>query len=84
MQMVEKEQNFRHAFLQKDQKRSFNIHSKGQWFAFFIMMAGLAFSYFLLEKGHEIMGSIFSGSLILVGAGMFIGRKLAHKEEVQK
>jgi uncharacterized membrane protein len=79
---AEKEQDFRHdvfnkrtKILESDVKAEHRINYMGMIFAFLIIMSGMAFSTYLINKELIITGSIFSGLTILYAAALFYKRK---------
>lgn len=80
---AKKEQELRHNTTKKGIKLSFReqilqhgINYYGVTCAFIMGLAGMWYSYKLLEKGHEIGGSIFGGGTLIYMAYLFLSKKL--------
>ena len=76
------EQEFRHqahnkrtAIIEKNVTSENTLNILGVTFAFLIIMAGMAFSTFLIIKGQVITGTIFSGATILYAAALFVKKR---------
>ena len=69
---AEKEQNFRHQaytkkieITEKVERGSRQISKMGITFSFIIVLAGMAFSAFLIYIGQMLIGSLFAGGIII-------------------
>ena len=69
---AEKEQNFRHQVFQKKleiaekvERGSRQISKMGITFSFIIVLAGMAFSAFLIYIGQIVVGTVFAGGIII-------------------
>jgi len=69
---AEKEQNFRHEaytkkieITEKVERGSRQISKMGITFSFIIVLAGMAFSAFLIYIGQMLIGSLFAGGIII-------------------
>jgi len=69
---AEKEQNFRHQAFQKkleivekEERGSRQISKMGITFSFIIVLAGMAFSAFLIYIGQIVVGTVFAGGIII-------------------
>ncbi|WP_454960412.1 hypothetical protein [Capnocytophaga leadbetteri] len=69
---AEKEQNFRHQSFQKKleiaekvERGSRQISKMGITFSFIIVLAGMAFSTFLIYIGQIVVGTVFAGGIII-------------------
>ena len=69
---AEKEQNFRHQAFQKKleivekkERGSRQISKMGITFSFIIVLAGMAFSAFLIYIGQIVVGTVFAGGIII-------------------
>lgn len=77
------EQEFRHEaysrkldFAEKSTSYEFKLNMTGLIFAFFLMLAGLGVSAYLIYKGCILTGTIFSGLTLALIAATFITRKM--------
>lgn len=88
-----KEQDHRHQF---DNKK-YSLVNKGTNFAFaidlitcsfalIVILASMYFSYFLIQKGQNLTGTIFAGATILFAANAFLkfGDKFNKKDKEEK
>jgi len=71
-EIAEKEQNFRHQSFQKkleivekEERGSRQISKMGITFSFIIVLAGMAFSAFLIYIGQIVVGTVFAGGIII-------------------
>lgn len=71
-EIAEKEQNFRHQSFQKKleiaekvERGSRQISKMGITFSFIIVLAGMAFSAFLIYIGQIVVGTVFAGGIII-------------------
>ena len=78
---AEKEQSFRHeAFskkvdlVEKTEKGDRMVNSMGLIFSFIIVLAGMVFSAYLIHEDHEILGSVFGGSILVVIVSTFLAK----------
>lgn len=87
---AEKEQAFRHKTYQeridivkKADKGDRIINILGLVFSFIIVLSGMLFSAYLINEGHEVLGSIFAGGLILSIISLFLSKvkKQSNKEQ---
>lgn len=69
---AKKEQNFRHQSFQKKleiaekvERGSRQISKMGITFSFIIVLAGMAFSAFLIYIGQIVVGTVFAGGIII-------------------
>ena len=83
---AEKEQNARHEFnnrkislIEKEAKRNFTVDIITILSAFFIIVLGMGFSYFLIMNKMEITGTIFAGATIVFAANAFLNYRKKHK-----
>ena len=83
-QSAEKEQQFRHdAFrekldiAQKQERGVRQISKMGLTFSFLIVLAGMAFSGYLIHSEHVVLGSIFAGGIILSIVASFLKKVTA-------
>lgn len=87
---AEREQDFRHKYalervdvLKKNEANTRSLNKFGLTYAFIIFMSGMAFSCFLIYKGHTVTGTIFSGVTLLLAASLFISRKAVNAKNTQ-
>lgn len=78
---AEKEQEFRHnAFskrvrmVSKSEKGSRWINYLGLFFSFILLSGGMFLSYTLIVEGHEVLGSVFSGVMLISIASIFMSK----------
>ena len=78
---AEKEQEFRHKayferinLVKKNERGSRWINYAGLFFSFILLGGGMVYSYKLIMAGHTIIGSIFSGVVLLSVASMFLSK----------
>ena len=69
------------AILEKNASRTFNIDILTIIIAFSIIILGMLFSYFLIEKGLTIVGSIFAGGTIILAANAFLNFRKKQKDK---
>lgn len=50
------------------------ISTMGLIFSFLIVLAGMGFSAFLIQEKHEILGSIFAGTVIIAIITLFLSK----------
>ncbi|WP_294287126.1 hypothetical protein [uncultured Chryseobacterium sp.] len=86
-QSADKEQAFRHkAFetktdLVRNNERSFRkVNTMGLVFSFILTLAAMAFSSWLIYCNHEVLGSIFGGSVILAIISAFLSKVIVPKQ----
>lgn len=86
LETSKKEQEHRHQMDSKkmktivfDSKSMHRINMMGMFYAFIIMMAGLAFSGYLIYCDKDIIGTIFGGLSIITAASMFINKPKDNK-----
>lgn len=60
------------SLLEESSKRTYKIDIFTISCAFLIIMAGMAYSYFLLEKGQTLVSTIFAGVTIVFAANSFL------------
>jgi uncharacterized membrane protein len=79
---AEKEQEFRHhsyqdkvKIIENQDKGTRRINTLGMILAFIIIAGGLVFSYFLVQTGSPITGTIFSGATLILAGSLFVGGK---------
>ncbi|MFN5415488.1 MAG: hypothetical protein ACK5B9_00415 [Flavobacteriia bacterium] len=84
---AEKEQDFRHDLIQKKAsllESEIKYESRntfiGLFFAFFIIISGMALSAFLIYQKHVVTGTIFSGITIITSATLFLKKTLNFPE----
>lgn len=87
METASKEQSFRHelekdklAAVKKNDSRTFLTNWWGMFFAFLIMILGMAISGFLMYHEKYVIGSIFGGTTILIAIGTFINKSSSNKD----
>jgi uncharacterized membrane protein len=56
------------------QRKSFLMNILQSTYAFLIIVASMFFSYFLIDKGHIISGSIFAGGTVLFAVYAFLNK----------
>ncbi len=85
---AEKEQDFRHDAFNKrtnlidyNVKKEHTINILGLIFAFLIIIAGMAFSTYLIVLGQVITGTIFSGLTVVYAATLFIKKHKTEEKE---
>lgn len=85
---AEKEQEFRQkAYMErikliKDNERGNRwINYLGLFFSFILLGGGMAMSYFLILNGHTIIGSIFTGTVLLTIGSMFLSKVKSNNNE---
>ena len=85
---AEKEQDFRHgAFNQrleivsKTERGSRWINYLGLFFSFLLLGGGMYLSYTLIIEKHEIIGSIFSGVMLVAIASIFMSKVKSNNKE---
>ena len=88
---AEKEQEHRHSFdrerlqiVKSNEKSNRLLNAIGLVCAFFIFMGGMGLSYFLINTGHTVAGTLFSGFTLLSGAGLFISRNIRSQKDEEK
>jgi uncharacterized membrane protein len=64
-----------------DSKKMHGINLMGMFYAFIIMIAGLALSAYLIYNNKDIIGTIFGGISILTAASMFINKDQTKKNK---
>lgn len=76
---TEKEQDARLDFnarkmtlIEKAQRKAFTIDIVAISAAFLIVMSGMVFSYFMIQKDLVIQGSLFAGATIFLAANSFL------------
>jgi uncharacterized membrane protein len=82
------EQDFRHqafndrvSIVKRSEANAYSINIIGMSFALLIMLAGMAFSAYLIYTGNAVGGTIFGGVTIVSGAGLFLNRTVSKKQE---
>ena len=85
---AEKEQEFRHkAFnerlkiFSKTEKGSRWINYLGLLFSFMLLGGGMYLSYILIIEKHEIIGSIFSGVMLVAIASIYMSKVKSNNNE---
>ena len=85
---AEKEQEFRHnTFLKKihlvhKTERGLRwINYLGLLFSFLLLAGGMFQSYTLIKEGHEVLGSIFSGVMLVAVASIFMSKVKSNNNE---
>lgn len=75
------EQDFRHdshrrklTMREKNALSDRRLNGWGMACAFVIFMTGMGIGAFLIYKDHELTGSVFSGLVLVAGAGLFLNR----------
>lgn len=88
LETSKKEQAHRHQMDAKkmktitfDSKSMHRINMMGMLYAFLIMMAGLAFSGYLIYYEKVVTGTIFGGISIITAAAMFINKPKEKEKE---
>lgn len=77
--------NRKMGLVEKGQKMHFFADMTAMVLAFLIIMAGMAFSAFLIVEKQVVTGSIFAGATILFAANAFLNfRKQANNQQEQK
>ena len=66
------------------QRKSFRMNTLQSTYAFLIIIASMFFSYFLIDKGHLISGSIFAGGTVLFAVYAFLNRSRVSQPEENK
>lgn len=89
-QTAQKEQEFRHEsyksrleIIKTSSKGDRQVNRLGLLFSFLIVVLGMLFSAFLIDKQHEILGSIFAGGLILSIVSLFLS-KVKQQNDTEK
>lgn len=84
-QCAEKEQEFRHRsfsrrldIADRREKGIILVNNMGLIFSFLIVMGGMLFSAYLIYLGHNIIGTVFAGGIIVSIVGAFL-KKVASK-----
>jgi uncharacterized membrane protein len=79
MNVAEKEQDFRHLIFSNKQKEDAKRNQGERWInylglliSFVVIMSGLALSYYLIREGKEVIGTIFSGGMIVVVVSLYL------------
>lgn len=85
---AEKEQEFRHKMFDKkvslvstNEKGSRWINYLGLFFSFLLLGGGMFLSYVLIKEKHEILGSIFSGVMLVAIASIFMSKVKSNNNE---
>lgn len=78
---AEREQNFRHSvyterlnLVKRADRGDRWVNILGLIFSFIIVLSGMVFSAFLIYEGHEVLGSIFAGGLIISIISLFLSK----------
>jgi len=78
---AENEQDFRHSsytkrikLVSKTERGLRWINYFGLFFSFLLLAGGMCLSYTMIIEGHEILGSIFSGTLLFAIASLFLSK----------
>lgn len=79
LEHASKEQSHRHDFqngrlrlISKGQGREHRIDLIAIFCALIIILAGMVFSYLIIDKEHIILGSVFAGATLLLAANSFL------------
>lgn len=87
-QRAEKEQEFRHTtfrskitLVDKTEKGLRWINYLGLLFSFVLLGGGMYLSYTLIIRGHELIGSIFSGVMLVAIASIFMSKVKSNNNE---
>lgn len=85
---AEKEQNFRHTafenkvdLVSKNEKGNRWINYLGLICSFFLLGGGMFLSYTLIVNNHEILGSVFSGVMLISIASIFMSKVKSNNNE---
>ena len=85
---AEKEQDFRHSafsskvtLVSKTEKGLRWINYLGLFFSFILLAGGMFLSYFLIKEEHEIIGTIFSGIMLVAIASIFMSKVRSNNNE---
>ena len=85
---AEKEQNFRHSafstklnLVSKTEKGLRWINYLGLFFSFILLGGGMFLSYILIKEKHEIIGTIFSGVMLVAIASIFMSKVKSNNNE---
>lgn len=87
-QRAEKEQDFRHKsytnrvkLVAKTEKGLRWINYLGLFFSFLLLGGGMYLSYTLIINEHEVLGSIFTGSVLIAIASIFMSKVKSNNNE---
>jgi len=85
---AEKEQDFRHKtftkrvnLVSKTERGLRRINYLGLLFSFILLGGGMYLSYTLITEDHEILGSIFSGVMLISIASIFMSKVKSNNNE---
>ena len=78
---AEQEQTFRHKYhsrrirlVERDERGSRWVNYLGMFFSFLLLSGFGYLSYFLISENHEVLGSIFSGAILIAIAQVFLSK----------
>lgn len=85
-QSADKEQNFRHSayhektdLIKNNERGVRRVNTMGLTYSFILTLAAMGFSAFLIYCNHEILGSIFGGSVIIAIISAFLSKVIVGK-----
>lgn len=86
-----REQEFRHEsfdkkvhLVNKTERGIRWINYLGLFFSFLLLSGGMFLSYYLISEDHEIIGSIFTGGMLLAIASLFLNKVQGNGSKVKK
>lgn len=87
---AEKEQEFRHTsfhtklrLVRKTESGLRKINYFGLFFSFVLLLAGMYLSYTMIMSDHEVLGSVFSGTILLAIASIFMNKVQSNNTKKQ-
>lgn len=79
VEVAKNEQNFRINYknkeldiITKSSNKEYSLNLLGLFFAFIVMLTGMYFSTLMINKGNDLVGTIFAGVTLVMGVSVFI------------